>query len=627
MMTNGNKMTQETRSPHDASHHEKVWSYPKKEKKYGLIWEQKHPGYERLWNQKITVGCSVHILPPRYQSTVGSDTSVWTVTEIDDENNAHLIHYNGTKTPDQKTVSMNDDVLVKVADLESIQKSALILDEEITHSHADDVHHAVINAENLRALQMMEKTHTGKIDAIYIDPPYNTGAKEWKYNNDYVDSADEYRHSKWLSFMDERLRLAKKLMNKDNSVLILTIDEKEYLRTGMLLEEIFPEARIQMVSSVINPKGTGRRGSFSRVNEYVFFVMMGDAVPVLQSENTGEEIKWQTLRRTNPNNTRDKSSNQFYPIYVDKRTLKIIGRGDVLPQDKSRHDVTHPDENIDVVFPVRDNGTEMMWGLKDTTFDWMLAEGYVRLSGKRMSKPQQYVLKYLMTGTVRGIEDGRVSIERNGDGEIVSGEWISHRDIIPFNQWDIASHNAEMSGTLLLKQIIGEKRFDYPKSLYAVEDALRLFIKGNKNAVVLDFFGGSGTTAHAVMRLNAEDGGARQAIVISNNEVSDDEDKKFTAQGLRPSDEEYIKHGICEYVTKPRIKAAVTGKTVVSGFTEDIVGQYRYNQVYPLADGLRANVRFFTLIPWGKEDAREQGVHSQDVWVSIDEKEVNADGV
>ena len=100
-------------------------------------------------------------------------------------------------------------------------------------------------------------THRGKVDAIYIDPPYNSGAKDWKYNNDYVEGDDLYRHSKWLAMMERRLLIARELLNPANSVLIVTIDEKEYLRLGLLLEQVFPEAQMQMVSSVINPKGTG----------------------------------------------------------------------------------------------------------------------------------------------------------------------------------------------------------------------------------------------------------------------------------------------------------------------------------------------------------------------------------
>ena len=147
-------------------------------------------------------------------------------------------------------------------------------------------------------------------DSVFIDPPYNTGAKDWKYNNDYVDGSDAYRHSKWLSFMQRRLRLAKKLLNTKDSVLIVTIDEKEYLHLGCLLEEMFPEANMQMISSVINPKGSMQRKIFPRTDEYIFYVWIGESEPqalplnndwlIGNAENTKHNrYRWQPFVRGN----------------------------------------------------------------------------------------------------------------------------------------------------------------------------------------------------------------------------------------------------------------------------------------------------------------------------------------
>ena len=119
-------------------------------------------------------------------------------------------------------------------------------------------------------MEALTFTHRGKVDAIYIDPPYNTGAKDWKYNNDYVESEDIYRHSKWLAFIERRLKVASELLNPTSSVPVATIDEKEYLRLGLLLEQTVPDAEVQMISSVINPKGTARGNEFARVDEYMF---------------------------------------------------------------------------------------------------------------------------------------------------------------------------------------------------------------------------------------------------------------------------------------------------------------------------------------------------------------------
>ena len=140
--------------------------------------------------------------------------------------------------------------------------------------------HTLIEADNYHALQLLDYLYHGKVDCIYIDPPYNTGARDWKYNNDYVDGNDQYRHSKWLSMMKKRLQLAKKLLNPTDSVLIVTIDEKEYLHLGCLLEDLFAEANIQMISSCINPAGSSRDKQFMRSDEYIFFVGLGNASPI-----------------------------------------------------------------------------------------------------------------------------------------------------------------------------------------------------------------------------------------------------------------------------------------------------------------------------------------------------------
>ena len=136
------------------------------------------------------------------------------------------------------------------------------------------------------------------MDCIYIDPPYNISARDWKYNNDYVGGNDSYRHSKWLSMMQKRLALAKKLLNPKSSVLIVTIDGKEYLHLGCLLEELFPSAKMTMISSVVNPAGKAKKGGvdYSRTDEYIFFLQIGES-PVLPE--TGEVIKtpiaWEAL--------------------------------------------------------------------------------------------------------------------------------------------------------------------------------------------------------------------------------------------------------------------------------------------------------------------------------------------
>lgn len=156
----------------------------------------------------------------------------------------------------------------------------------------------------------------------------------------------------------------------------------------------------------------------------------------------------------------------------------------------------------------------------------------------------------------------------------------------------MASHNAENGGSLVLSKLIPNHRFPFPKSLYAVEDALRFFVKEKPDAVILDFFSGSGTTAHAVMRLNKQDGGNRQCISVTNNEVSADEQKALREKGLRPCDAEWERWGICDYITKPRVRAAITGNTPNG---EPIKGDYKFTDEFSMSEGFTENAEFFTL--------------------------------
>jgi adenine-specific DNA-methyltransferase len=163
---------------------------------------------------------------------------------------------------------------------------------------------------------------------------------------------------------------------------------------------------------------------------------------------------------------------------------------------------------------------------------------------------------------------------------------------LPSTQWSIASHDATQYGSRLLIKIIPSRKFPFPKSLYAVEDVLRFFVKEKSEAIILDFFSGSGTTAHAVMRLNRQDGGRRQSISVTNNEVAADEQVALRKDGLRPGDPEWEKWGICDYITKPRIEAAINGNTPDG---EPIKGDYKFTDEFPMSEGFKENAEFFTL--------------------------------
>lgn len=463
----------------------------------------------------------------------------------------------------------------------------------------DKPYHVVINAENYHALQALGFCYAGRVDCVYIDPPYNTGAKDWKYNNDYVGADDAYRHSKWLAWMERRLKLAKKLLNPDNSVLVCTIDEKEYLRLGLLLEQTFPEARIQMVSCMISPGGVSRQTSFSRTDEYIYCVMIGSASPAalrLPDEWLGgvkstsrTKLHWDSLMRTGTDNMRADSPNLFYPVFVTEDGSKFVGAGESLALSVDRTTI-RPPHGVKAIFPIHLDGSEGRWQVGQRTLLDLQQNHCVKL-GK--FTPRGMAITYLKAGQREKVESG----EFNVTGFAPDGSYVVDNDgyrpaYRPGTQWMISSHDAARYGSGLLRRIFGDKRFDFPKSLYAVEDALRFFIGGKPNAIVLDFFAGSGTTAHAVMRLNHQDGGRRISISVTNNEVSAAEERELTAAGLRHGDAGWEKHGICRHVTIPRIRAAITGRTPQN---QPIKGDYQFTDPFPMADGFKENAVFFDL--------------------------------
>jgi adenine-specific DNA-methyltransferase len=232
---------------------------------FGLNFEQHRPESVELPGRPVRKGDKVRVLPPR-GLTMKGDQRLWKVLgfeKADRAMRAQLALLN-TAEPERQRVAVED--LVVVAEFRYYIYPGLVSTGKVVRG-GDKPFHTVINGENFHALEALTFTHRGKIDVIYIDPPYNSGATDWKYNNDYVGEEDLYRHSKWLAMMERRLLVAKDLLNPKSSVLIATIDEKEYLHLGLLLEQTFQEANgIQMISSVINPKGTGRSADFSRTN-------------------------------------------------------------------------------------------------------------------------------------------------------------------------------------------------------------------------------------------------------------------------------------------------------------------------------------------------------------------------
>lgn len=558
-----------------------------RQKKFGLVFEEHLPEATPLYDIPVKRGSVV-------AKKDGQITDIYYVEKIKD-GQAACFH-----KASKVHVVLPVDVLVCVAQFgEPIYPYLQPLDT-VCNAPDSDLWHTLIEADNYHALQLLEYLYAGKVDCIYIDPPYNTGARDWKYNNDYVDGNDTYRHSKWLSMMEKRLKLAKRLLNPADSVMIVTIDEKEYLHLGCLLEEIFPEARLQMISTAINPAVVARAGGFGRSGEYIFVLLFGEAAPARMKlprewvssrgrTHTGQ-IRWDLLKRSGTGASRHDSPGGFYPIYINPSNSRIEKIGSPLPEGVS---IPQQIDELFCLLPIRDNGTEGRWQWTTETLAERLQQGRVRIGGNSKRGYTVYILK---DGEYSKLLNGEFTeIGRGVNNEIIvddiDTEFVS---AIPGDIWQISSHDATQYGSRLLGNIFGDKRFTFPKSLYAVKDCIRFFTELKPNALIVDFFAGSGTTLHAVNLLNAEDGGHRRCIMVTNNEVSVDEAKLLTARGYQPGDDEWNRLGIARHVTWPRTVCSIEGHDVNG---KQLKGDYITSGEEPMhmADGFKANAAFFKL--------------------------------
>lgn len=428
-----------------------------------------------------------------------------------------------------------DDLLKVIEKLESRKKYGLIWDEEKTKEQfekeaenalpvlkevkgkeiktdASKPTNILIEGDNYHALSVLNYTHQGKIDVIYIDPPYNTGNKSWKYNNQYVEKEDAYKHSKWLSFMSKRLQLAKNLL-KDDGIIVCTIDDYEIGNLNLLMNEVFGEDnKLGVITIMHNPRGRSDDEYFATSHEYALFYGLNTQFTKTNKLKLTEEqiegfpleddisfYRLLPLKRTGSNSTPDKRPNLFYPIFYNKKTKEVS-----VEEESSKEWAK--------ILPMDSNGGKRVWR-------W-----------------------------------GKISFVEKAETEIVVKEndnkfTVFAKDRIkggrkPKTVWADPKYDASSHGTILLQKILGKSRsFDYPKSIHAVFDTLQICVDDNKNAIVLDFFAGSGTTGHAVLALNQKDKGNRKFILCTNNE-----------------------NGIAEEVCYPRIKKCIKGYSRFAGY-------------------------------------------------------------
>lgn len=537
------------------------WAATVREKKFGLVFQQHLPELLPLPKAKPRRGDLVSLRG-------GSLKDLWRIRRVANGvafcNKPGSNGQAGRAEPDQFPL----EKLTVVRQFGEAIFPSLNLVDQVVNAKPGAAWHTLIEADNYHALQLLDYLYGGQVDCIYIDPPYNTGARDWKYNNDYVDGNDAWRHSKWLSFMHKRLRLAKRLLKPDIGVLIVTIDEHEVHHLGMLLEEIFPEAYRQLVTIVINQKGVAQ-GRLSRAEEYALYcfapgVTLSPHHDDLLSPDRSESKRFQTPRwewllRGGTNSRREDRPGLFFPILVDPALRKIVSIGDPLPVDQQ------PDlrriRDRKTAWPLRKDGSFGNWRVSPPTLRTLLAKGYVKLGGFDEARGTWTVL-YLGEKAQNQIDTGVIEIVNRHEvtGEVVIRYSEAQQRSIK-TVWHRPLHDAGTYGSSMLRSILGEGgRFSFPKSIYATRDAIAAVVRDRPHALVIDFFAGSGTTLNAVNLMNAVDGGERRCILVTNNEVSAEDVESLRERGLQPGDADWEAKGICRGVTWPRSKFTICGQ-------------------------------------------------------------------
>lgn len=561
----------------------------KKNKKFGLLFEEHLPETLRLPKLPVKAGEIV-------AKKGDGGNELWRVKSIHKGIAKLEKVIEGYPLPSETGIEFPLTSLVVVRSFGDPIYPTLIPVDRVARGGPDKPWHLLINADNFHALQLLLYAYANKVDVIYIDPPYNTGARDWKYNNDYVDKTDTFRHSKWLSMMKKRLLLTKKLLKKDG-VLIVTIDENEVHHLAMLLEDMFPAALRQMVTVCINPSGVSGDG-LSRVEEHALFCFLGEARPSkLQDDLFGNQegvqeatSGWESLLRRGNVWYREKRKNLCYPVLLDPKTNQIVDVGAPFTGDDESQRATKIDGKL-AAWPVRRDGRLGIWRVEGKSLISLAKEGFAYVT-KKDEERGTWTIKYLMSGTVTAIRTGKVRVVGKGNYGEAKLETSEEAKFIPKTIWRRGSHTAGgAGGSQAVSAFLGQRDlFSYPKSVYSVRDALAIASLDRPDAVILDFFAGSGTTFHATAMLNESDNGKRQSILVTNNEVREESSNKLAIKKYFPGDEEYEQHGIAEAVTWPRCRAVVTG---MKADNTPVEGAHLDGRDY--AEGFDENVEYFRL--------------------------------
>lgn len=410
-------------------------------------------------------------------------------------------------------------------------------DRALTDAGPDAPNHILIEGDNLEALATLAYTHAGKIDVIYIDPPYNTGNKDFIYNDSYVDCEDSYRHSKWLSFMSRRLRIAKKLLS-EKGVIFISIDDNELSNLRLLCDEVFGFYNYEATITYVR-KTSGKQDSsnFAKSTEYILIYSKSSnwtasSLPADDKvtdrynkvDSDGRRYRETDLRKTGNADRKIDRPLMYYPFYLNPSDNTLLARQNSDPYLISQGFIE--------IFPIKPDGTDGRWRWALSTAN----ENLENLIAKEMPKYK-----------------GKYTIYEKDYIDKKEGE----RTVKEHTSWDRKAFNSDNAMMDFKELGFGNQDFPFPKSTDLIQHIL--FLANFPNGIYLDFFAGSGTTMQALLRQNNEDGGRRQCILCTNNE-----------------------NGICENVTYERNKRVIQGYTKPNG--EYVEGLHDNNLRYYRTD-------------------------------------------
>jgi adenine-specific DNA-methyltransferase len=389
-----------------------------------------------------------------------------------------------------------------------------VLERAIISEDKDAPNHILIEGDNLEALATLAYTHEGKIDIIYIDPPYNTGNKDFRYNDSYVDKEDSYRHSKWLSFMSRRLKITKKLLS-DRGIIFISIDDNEQAQLKLLCDEVFGNKNF--VADLIWSNQEGGGSSDSKL-----FRIKHEHIIVFSKDISQLDIKGVDIT----NEDRYKEEDEYSKVR-GKYYLQKLGMGSIQYSESLNYPIIAPDGSK--IYPSdNNNGKKACWRWSKEKLNWGIENGFIVIK-KSKNIWTVYTKQYLNC---------------DNNGEIIIRTQRPLGIIDKFSSTQAAK---------FLESIGLSKLFNYSKPTDLIKYLIDRFV--DFNPIILDFFAGSGTTLHATMQLNAEDGGRRQCILVTNNE-----------------------NNICEEVTYERNRRVIQGYTNAKG--EEVEGLTKNNLRY-----------------------------------------------